>query len=322
VIGRTPRVLKSGAQGIDYYDRLWRTVLAGEPFHGTPINRKPSGALYHAEQTITPMTTSTGAISHFVSVMRDMTDQRLFEEQQIELRLAASIQRRLLPQRSPQLKGWDLAGAVVPAAATCGDYFDFITRGDDGICLVVADACGHGVGPALIAVQTRAHLRSLVHTGLELDQIFSRLNQILASDLDEGLFVTMAVMNIDASTGSLVWANAGHPTAYVFDAAGAIKNELPSTGLPLGILADRPYAIGRGVNIAPGEVVLTITDGFLEAQNAGDVEFGRDRLFQLMRTSVSLPAEEIVQRLHDAVRIFSGGQPQNDDLTAVVCRRK
>ena len=65
-----------------------------------------------------------------------------------------------------------------------------------------------------------------------------------------------------------------------------------------------------------------ITDGFLEAQNAGDVEFGRDRLLQVMRTSVSLPAEEIVQRLHDAVRSFSGGQPQNDDLTAVVCRRK
>jgi serine phosphatase RsbU (regulator of sigma subunit) len=65
-----------------------------------------------------------------------------------------------------------------------------------------------------------------------------------------------------------------------------------------------------------------ITDGFLEAQNAGDVEFGRDRLLQVMRTSVSLPAEEIVQRLHDAVRIFSGSQPQNDDLTAVVCRRK
>jgi sigma-B regulation protein RsbU (phosphoserine phosphatase) len=220
------------------------------------------------------------------------------------------------------LKGWDLAGAVLPAAATCGDYFDFITLGDDGICLVVADACGHGVGPALIAVQTRAHLRSLVHTDLELDQIFSRLNQILASDLDEGLFVTMAVMNIDACTGSLVWANAGHPTAYVFDAGGAIKNELPSTGLPLGILADSPYTVGRGVDIAPGEVVLTITDGFLEAQNAGEVEFGCDRLFQVMRTSVSLPAEEIVQRLHDAVRIFSGDQPQNDDLTAVVCRRK
>jgi sigma-B regulation protein RsbU (phosphoserine phosphatase) len=322
VLGKTPRVLKSGEQGTDYYDRLWRTVLAGDPFHGTPINRKPSGALYHAEQTITPMITTTGSISHFVSVLRDMTDRRLFEEQQIELRLAASIQRKLLPQQPPQLEGWELAGSVVPTVATCGDYFDFVTIGDDLLCLVVADACGHGVGPALIAVQTRAHLRSLLCADLELDEIFSRLNQILTSDLEDGLFVTMAVTCVEASTGSLVWANAGHPTTYVFDAAGAIKNELPSTGLPLGLLADRPYTVGRGITIEPGDVVLTITDGFLEAQNAEGVEFGRNRLCEVMRTSVSLPAEAIVQRLHEAVRIFSDGKPQNDDLTAVVCRRK
>jgi PAS domain S-box-containing protein len=322
VIGRTPRVLKSGAQGPDYYDRLWRTVLAGDPFHGTPVNRKPSGALYHAEQTITPMITATGSISHFVSVMRDITDNRLFEEQQVELRLAASIQRRLLPQQPPHLEGWELAGAVLPAVATCGDYFDFMILGEGVLCLVVADACGHGVGPALIAVQTRAHLRSLVCADLELDEVFSRLNQILASDLDDGLFVTMAVTCIEVSTGSLVWANAGHPTTYVFDAAGAIKNELRSTGLPLGILVDRPYAVGRGITIEPGDVVLSITDGFLEAQNAGGVEFGRERLCEVMRTSVSLPAGAIVQRLHDTVRTFSDGQPQHDDLTAVVCRRK
>jgi PAS domain S-box-containing protein len=322
VIGKTPRVLKSGSQGTDYYDRLWRTVLAGDPFHGTPINRRPGGALYHAEQTITPMTTSTGAISHFVSVMRDMTDTRLFEQQEIELRLAASIQRKLLPQESPQLEGWEFAGSVLPAAATCGDYFDFVTIRDNALCLVIADACGHGVGPALISVQTRAHLRSLAHTDLELDEIFSRLNQILVSDLDDGLFVTMAVTCIDPSSGSLVWANAGHPTAYVFDAAGAIKNELQSTGLPLGILADRPYTVGRGVNIDPGDVVLTITDGFLEAENAAGAEFGTRRLCEVVQTNVSFPAEEIVQRLHDAVRDFADGQPQNDDLTAVVCRRK
>jgi PAS domain S-box-containing protein len=321
VVGRTPRVLKSGEQGTDYYDRLWRTVLAGDPFHGTPINRKPSGALYHAEQTISPMITTTGSISHFVSVMRDMTEHRLFEEQQIELRLAASIQRKLLPRQPPRLEGWELAGAVLPTVATCGDYFDFITIRNDVLCLVVADACGHGVGPALIAVQTRAHLRSLVCADLELDQVFSRLNQILASDLDDGLFVTMAVTCIEASTGSLVWANAGHPATYVFDASGTIKNELPSTGLPLGLLADRPYSVGRGITIDPGDVVLTFTDGFLEAQNAGGVEFGRDRLCEVVRTSASLSAEEIVQRLHDAVRVFADGQPQNDDLTAVVCRR-
>jgi len=66
------------------------------------------------------------------------------------MRLAGSIQRKLLPRGPPRLEGWDVAGAVLPALATCGDYFDFITVRDDQLCLVVGDACGHGVGPAVI----------------------------------------------------------------------------------------------------------------------------------------------------------------------------
>lgn len=320
-IGQTPRLLKSGEQATEYYANLWRTVLAGEPFRGSPVNRRRDGGLFHAEQTITPMTTRAGEITHFVSVMRDMTDRRLIEAQEIEMRLAASIQRKLLPQTPPQVEDWEFAGAVLPALATCGDYFDFITLRSGQLCLAIADACGHGVGPALIAVQTRAHLRALGQTGLELDQLLSRLDQILASDLDDELFVTMALVCIDAPTGSLEWVSAGHPTAYVFDADGAVKTELRSTGLPLGMLAGRPYTTGRGVTVEPGEVVLMMTDGFLECQNADGIEFGAHRLCEVVRASVSLPADQIMRRLHEAVRLFADGQPQQDDLTAVICRR-
>ncbi len=321
VIGQTPRILKSGEQGPEYYKRLWETVLGGKSFHGTPINRKRNGDLYHAEQTITPMYSGNGEITHFVSVMRDMTDRKLIERQEIEMGLGASIQRKLLPEHPPRSDGYDVAGAVLPALATCGDYYDFINTRDDGLCLAVADACGHGVGPALIAVQVRAHLRSLVQTDLELNQILFEINQILVSDLDDDLFVTMAVVCVDATTGSLRWANAGHPTAYVFDTTGSVKTELRSTGLPLGMLPGRPYTLGQGVTIQPGDVVLMITDGFLEALNADGAEFGTDRVLEVMNASVQLSAKEIVQRLHDAVREFADGHPQDDDLTAVVFKR-
>ena len=320
-LGRTPRILKSGEQNADYYDRLWRTVLDGQPFHGTLVNRKRDGALFHAEQTVTPMTDGIGRISHFVSVQRDMTDRRLIEERDVEMRLAASIQRNLLPHDSPRIQGWELAGAVLPALATGGDYFDFISVGDDTMCLVVADACGHGVGPALSAVQTRAHLRSLLQDDLELDQVLGKLNNILTSDLDDGLFVTMALVSVEAATGKLGWASAGHPSAYVFDASGHLKAELRSTGLPLGVLASRPYTAGHRLSTAPGVIVLMITDGFLEAENAAGVDFGAVRLCETIRDSAQLPAAAIVRRLLDAVQSFAGNQPQRDDLTAVVCRR-
>ena len=321
VIGKTPRILRSGEQGPEYYDGLWGSLLRGEPFYGTPVNRRRDGRLFHAEQTITPMTTGFGEVSHFVSVMRDLTDRRLIEEREVEMRLAASIQRRLLPQSPPAVPGWDLAGAVLPALATCGDYFDFIAGRDGRICVVVADACGHGVGPALIAVQTRAHLRSLLQADLALSETLVRLNRILVSDLDAGLFVTMAVACLDPDTGSVVSANAGHPTAYVFDRDGKVKAELASTGLPLGMLSDRPYTEGREIVAAPGDVVLMVSDGFLEAEDSQGLEFGVDRVIEVVGSNVGLSAAGIVQRLTEAVRAFSGGRAQQDDLTVVICRR-
>lgn len=321
VVGKTPRVLKSGVQGAEYYDRLWRTVLAGEPFHGASVNRKRDGRLYHAEQTITPMRTGDGEITHFVSVMRDMTDRRLIEEQEVELRLAGSIQRRLLPRPRPRTDGYEIAGTVSPALAVCGDYYDAIDTLDGQLCLAVGDARGHGVGPALIAVQTRAHLRSLLQAGLTLDRALFEINRILVADLDHGLFITLAVVRIDLATGALEWASAGHPTAYVLDAAGAVTGRLGSTGLPLGLLADRPYTVGNGAILEPGGALLMVSDGILEAEAADGTEFGIERLHAVMRGSAGLPAAEIVQGLQDAVQVFVDGQPRKDDLTAVVCAR-
>jgi len=156
VIGRKPNILKSGLQSPEFYSDLWATILRGEPFRGMTVNRKKNGALYHAEQTITAMKDRDGRITHFVSVLKDMTERHKMQEQEIELQLASMVQRRLFPDAPPRLPGYDLAGAVVPAAATCGDYFDFVSVSNDAVALVTADVSGHGLGSALVMAQTRA----------------------------------------------------------------------------------------------------------------------------------------------------------------------
>ena len=321
MVGQTPRVLRSGRQPPEYYDRLWSTILRGDPFNGSPTNRRKDGTLYDAEQSITPIRGSSGEITHFVSVMRDMTERRQIEEQEIEMRLAGAIQRRLFPQNPPHLDGYEIAGVVRPALPTCGDYYDFITTPGGEMVFTAADVCGHGLGPALIMGQTRAGLRYLLRSGLELDQVLFELNRILASDIDETLFVTMSVVRLDPITGTLTWANAGHPTGYVLDASGSVKAELRSTGLPLGMLPDRPYAVDAGTTMEPGDVVLLLTDGLLEAQDATGVEFGMDRVLAVARSHVGLPAREILEQILDAKSCFVGTSPQQDDVTIVVCRR-
>jgi PAS domain S-box-containing protein len=160
-IGQTPRILRSGKQPPEYYERLWKTILAGEVFRGAPVNSRKNGELYHAEQTITPIKDSEGRIVHFVSVLKDVTDRIRIARQEIEMRYASEVQERLFPVAAPVRPGLDVAGTTVPALATCGDYYDFLALQDGRLGVVVGDVSGHGLGPALIMAETRAYVQVL-----------------------------------------------------------------------------------------------------------------------------------------------------------------
>lgn len=323
VMGETPRLLRSGQQGLEYYDALWTTILSGTPFAATVVNRRKGGELFYAEQTITPMRdSSSGQVSHFVSVMRDITERLQQRERRVEMEVAARVQRRLFPQNPPRLEGFDVAGTVAPALEACGDYFDFIPLRSGKLMLVVADVCGHGVGPALIMAQTRAHLRSLARVRRSLRAIVDELNAALLADLADEHFVTMLLASVDPRTGAVQWANAGHPSGFVLDASGQVKAEMRSTSLPLGLFPGPLGSAGRRVVLEPGDLLVIPTDGFGEATSPQGEELRFEAVLEVVRLHRARPAAEIIERVLDAVRAFRQGLPQEDDLTLVVCKRE
>jgi PAS domain S-box-containing protein len=322
-VGNTPRILKSGEQSPEYYRALWATIQAGSPFKGTVINRKRTGDPFYAEQTITPMRdSSSGQISHFVSVLRDMTERMKLQEQEIEMRLAASVQRRLYPERPPVVPGLDVAGVVSPALATCGDYFDLLRLGEDSLGFAVADVSGHGVGPALIMAATRAYLRSLAHTRASLEEIATEMNSLLFADLEDRRFVTMLFGFLDTRSGLLTWANMGHPAAYVLDSSGAVKATLRSTCKPLGLFPELGRCQGPPAVLEPGETLVLVTDGIIEASAPDGSEFGADGALAVVRDHLRMPAEAIANRVIKAAQTFTQGRPQDDDFTVLVVRRE
>jgi PAS domain S-box-containing protein len=321
-IGRTPAVLKSGLQPPEYYATLWATVTRGEPFSGTVINRKSSGEHFYAEQTITPMRdVSTGEITHFVSVMRDMTERIKLRERDFEMRLGSAVQKRLFPQGSLVVPGYDIAGRVAPASATCGDYFDFIPLRDGRLTLAIADVSGHGVGSALIMTAMRAYLRSLTGTLASLDSLAGELNRLLFADLEEQRFVTMILAVLDTGSGTLRWANFGHPTGYVLDRSGTVKAELKSGCRPLGLFPDLICAEGPAIALEPGDALVLLTDGILEAMSPDGREFGPTGVEDVLRSVCDRPADVVAARLIAEAQLFAREQLQDDDLTVVVCRR-
>ncbi|TAM45137.1 MAG: PAS domain S-box protein [Acidobacteria bacterium] len=321
-VGATPRLLKSGRQDPGFYRALWETISGGTTFKATVINRKKDGEHFLAEQTITPMRDSrTGELTHFVAVMRDLTDRLKFEEQGRDLQIAASMQRRLFPRTPPAIPGWDIAGAFRPAVATCGDYFDFIELPGPRLVFAVADVCGHGMGPALITVSTRGYVRSLARAGVPLRDLVAELNLLLLDDLDERHFVTMLVAALDARTGRLEWANMGHPPGYVLDASGGVRLALESTSKPLGLFADADCSLGEEVALAAGETLILLTDGAIEAESPSGQQHGAVAALRAAATCRERPAREIVEAVIGATRAHAAGAPQEDDITVVVIKR-
>jgi len=317
-IGETPRLLKSGEQSDAYYRRLWSCVLSGIVFRDVVVNRKKSGELYHADQTITPMRDDDGHVTHFVSVLRDMTEQRRRQAQQIEIQLASRIQQRLFPAEAPRIPGCDFCGAVFPAAETCGDYYDFIPMPAGRFGVVVGDVCGHGFGPALLMAETRALLRAYCQVHHGLDAILNELNRSLESDMADHHYVTLLFAAVDLASRTLTYANAGHPSGYVLDAAGAVKAVLKSNGLPLGMFADSRYAASATIVLDAGDIVLLLTDGVSDGPLDGDRLAHEETILAAVRAHRDEPAASIVERIRDAARAGAGDKPQEDDITVVV----
>jgi len=319
-IGQTPRILKSGQVSPQYYAQLWSTILAGETFRSNTLNRKKSGELYHAEQTITPVKASDGTIIHFVAVVKDMTDRFKRQAQDIEMQYASQIQHKLYPAAAPHVEGYDIAGAVFPAQATSGDYFDYVPLADQGLGLVIADVCGHGLGPALIMAATRSYLRFLSNACPSPGQIFATINDALFADLESNHYVAMVLVRLDTRSNRFSYANAGHVSGYLLDREGEVKTVLGSTGVPLGIFPSQQYGCIEDLTLEVGGLVVLFTDGISEAQDSTGHVFGIENALSVIRAHRHEPAEHIVQCLCRTVHDFVGSAPQQDDITVVVCK--
>jgi sigma-B regulation protein RsbU (phosphoserine phosphatase) len=320
VLGRSPRILKSGAHSRQFYAGLWKALREGRVFRGTITDRRKDGEVFLAEQTITPMRGPGGGITHVVSVARDVTELRRAAQLEGELRLARSVQQRLYPVAPPRVPGLDIHGAAFVADVTGGDYFDFVSLPGDCLGLVIGDVSGHGVDSALLMAATRAVVRSTAQTSGEPAEILSVVNRILADDTEEHRFTTLLLAALHLPTRTIRYASAGHTPGYLLDSSGRVTWELAGTGPPLGLFPDAAFATSGPIALEPRDLLMLLTDGVTEAESADETPFGAERALEVVRGCRWERAAVIVERLYQAVRSFSDASPQVDDLTTVICR--
>jgi len=250
-----------------------------------------------------------------------------------DLQIARRIQQGTFPETLPRLDGFELAAWSEPADQTGGDTYDLVgvrhaETGDiiltdeqpDRALLLLADATGHGVGPALSVTQVRAMLRMAVRSDLGLEAIARYLNQQLCEDLSEGRFVTAWLAELSPSERSLRYFSAAQGPLLRYLAETGTVELLKPDAPPLGVFEELDTKLALPVAMHPGDIFACVSDGIFEARNVQRELFGIEHVVELIERNHTAPADQILQHIERAVAEFTAGAPAEDDLTAVLIK--
>jgi sigma-B regulation protein RsbU (phosphoserine phosphatase) len=236
-----------------------------------------------------------------------------------ELELAAAIQRQLLPRELPRLAGLELAGSTLPTRQVGGDYFDFFPLSGGRLGFVVADVSGKGIPAALLVSTVHAAIYLQIDASETIVDLVSRIDKHLQRFSATHKFLTLFFGVIEPEANLLRFVSAGHNPALLARRSGAIER-LSATGVPLGLVPNGSWT-EESVAFGPGDLICAYTDGFTEASNADEEEFGLERLEEELTGGLRLRARELSDRLFGAVADFAQGMPQYDDQTLLIVRR-
>jgi len=250
----------------------------------------------------------------------------LIERDQIRqsLYLAKEVQQTLLPRKSPEVEGLDIAATIVYCDETGGDYYDFLDTREThpgGFSVVIGDVSGHGIPSALMMATGRAFLRQRSSLPGDLADIVSDVNRQMTRDFEEsGSFMTLFYLTIDVSNMCLYWVRAGHDPAIFYDPATDAFEELRGEGIALGVDADGRYEQFQKTGLKKGQVIVLGSDGLWEARNPKGEMFGKEPIHQIIRRNPEAIAREILTSSFNAFNVFLGDSAPEDDVTLVVIK--
>ncbi len=246
-----------------------------------------------------------------------------------DLALARKIQMDVLPKELPTCPGYDMAAFSHPAEQTGGDIYDLIAVALDplkpgeppSLVLLLADATGHGIGPALSVTQVRSMLRIGLRLRAELEDVFSQINRQLCQDLGSERFVTAFLGLLDPSAHRINYHSAGQAPLLHFHAQTHRFEWLDSSMIPFGIDEEAASEGVQRMQMEPGDLIVLLTDGFYEYQNSTGELFGQERISEIILRHHHESARTILNQILAATREFAGSAPQLDDMTGVIIRR-
>ncbi len=333
VIGKNPRVLKSGETSSNEYKGLWESITAGKERDGEFHNRKKNGELYWEFAAISPVVDEKGSIMYFLAIKEDITKRKEMEEKLInaynrikaqqnqmldELEQARDTQRSLLPDELPVISGAKIACKYVPMEQIGGDYYNIFPVEENKFGIIVADVTGHGVSAALISFMISAIFSESCKAGISTKLILELVNESLQNKLQEGKFATMVYGVYDASTQTLAYTSAGHPDGLVIRPPDHEVVPLQTEGMLIGLF---PNEIAnyeeKTFHLQPGDKVLFYTDAIIEVMDENRQLLGVKRLSDFLVEHSKLPVDILLEKVYEYGLEYSGRSSYDDDFTMI-----
>jgi sigma-B regulation protein RsbU (phosphoserine phosphatase) len=242
------------------------------------------------------------------------------ERQDEEIALARDVQMSTLPEEMPAVREYDFAAGFVPADFTGGDLYDLVEI-DGEVFILVGDATGHGIAPALSATQMQAMFRVAFRLGASLDQAYIHVNNQMVEDLQDNKFLTAFIGFLNHEHHTLRYHSAGQGPLVHYRAAANRCDFHPPTSFPVGVMEIDEVEPPCEILLNQGDIFAVISDGVFEYENAAREQFGEQRLAELIQAFTGDSMDELRQAIFEALAEFAQDADQLDDITIVLIRR-
>jgi serine phosphatase RsbU (regulator of sigma subunit) len=235
-----------------------------------------------------------------------------------EMDIARQVQSRLFPQQLPVCSTLEYSGICEQARQVGGDYYDFLSLGQERIGLVVGDVAGKGIAAALLMANLQAQLRSQCALALDqLEKLLQSVNQLFYENTTASAYATLFFAEYDDRLQRLRYVNCGHLAGLVLRPDDSVQH-LDSTCTVLGLFTEWECSVGE-CQLFAGDILALYTDGVTESFNAPGEEFGEEGVLQSLTRHRSLSPKAMVQAMLSDVKQF-GCEEQHDDITLMVAK--
>lgn len=261
-------------------------------------------------------------VSKAIEAQRRAAAEKLEADRRVahELDIARRVQARLFPQILPSCTTLEYAGMCAQARQVGGDYFDFISLGEERVALVVSDIAGKGIAAALLMANLQANLRSQSLIAVDDPQRFLQsVNQLFYENTTASAYATLFFAEYSDTQRCLRYVNCGHLSGLLLRTDDHVE-WLESTCTVLGLFPAWNCAVAE-CNLFGGDTLVIYTDGVTEAFNTAGEEFGEDGVLSSVKAHRNLPPQQMIDNILADVQMFSAHE-QHDDMTLLVAKCK